>query len=289
MALDLTIQRSRRALLAAAAGAASAFVAQALGRPLPARAADGQAVLVGGEYTSTSATIITNSTNDDLVLYGWNKQGGHGVRGNSGSGFGLYGTSGTGTGVFGTSVSSVAIHGVSGSVGEPTLIAHSVSSSTAVLAFSASTGDLLPAAPVKTAVYGYAVQDAASRGVWGRSNTGYGTFGEVTSGDGVHGKALSGRGGSFEATTGIALHAKGRVQLEQASGTGTILASASNKTITPGFDLTTTSKVLVTLLGHPGGSVTLRHVGIDATANTFTVYLTAAATNNTKFAWLVLV
>lgn len=288
MAVDLNIPRSRRALLAAATGAAGAVVAQALGRPLPTRANDGQAVLVGGVYTATKATFIMNTTNDDQVFYGWSTHGGHGVRGNSGSGFGLYGSSGTGTGIFGHSDSGIAIHGESGSVDQPAVIAQSVSSSTALLAFSTSGGNL-PAAPAKTAVYGYAVQDTASRGVWGRSNLGFGVFGEVTSGDGVHGKALSGRGGSFEATTGIALHAKGRVQLEQASGTGTILASVSNRTISPGFDLTTTSKVLVTLLGHPGGTVTLRHVVIDATANTFTVYLTAAATNNTKFAWLVLV
>lgn len=43
MSIDTTMPRSRRAVLAAAVGGLAALAAQALGRPLPARAANGDA------------------------------------------------------------------------------------------------------------------------------------------------------------------------------------------------------------------------------------------------------
>jgi hypothetical protein len=42
-------------------------------------------------------------------------------------------------------------------------------------------------------------------------------------------------------------------------------------------------------MGNPGGTTVVQRVAVNATANTFTVYLNANAANNTKFAWLVLV
>jgi hypothetical protein len=57
--------------------------------------------------------------------------------------------------------------------------------------------------------------------------------------------------------------------------------------VTPGIDLTSTSAVIATLNGNAGGSTTVKRVLINATANTFTIYLTANSTANVKVAWLV--
>jgi len=59
---DQSIQ-SRRAVLAAAAGAVGGVVLQAIGRPAPVRA-EGETVTVGGEFnTATSVTKITSTAN----------------------------------------------------------------------------------------------------------------------------------------------------------------------------------------------------------------------------------
>ena len=58
MTIDTSIPRTRRALLAGGLGGAAALAASALGRPLPTSAADGQAVLVGGEYTASSRNEV---------------------------------------------------------------------------------------------------------------------------------------------------------------------------------------------------------------------------------------
>ena len=50
--------RSRRAILAAAAGAAAATAAAALGRPLPAHAADGDPLILGQENQADTVTVM---------------------------------------------------------------------------------------------------------------------------------------------------------------------------------------------------------------------------------------
>ena len=374
MAIELTASHPRRAILAAAGAALATFVAQALGRAVPARAVDGQAVLVGGEYTSSSVTKITNladfspaiqgasssgfgvygvsssgfgvygtsdsslgvygTSDSEAGVYGTSKAtnrpaitgeswvnstgvlgysggggippsgvaktgvygyavqdaGSRGVWGRSNGGYGVYGSAGTGTGVRGVSTSGIGVRSSSASSVQPALSAQSSGHNTAVFGFSGTSGLLPPpATPARTGVYGYAVQDASSKGVYGRSGAGLGVYGQASSGSGLRGYATSGRAISAEATTGIALHAKGRVQLEQSSGSATIAAGTKTKMVSPGFDLTATSKVLVTLNGNPGGTTVLQRVAINATANSFTVVLSAVAANNTRFSWLVLV
>lgn len=100
MAIDSKAQTSRRALLLASVGGAAALVAQALGRPLTARAADGDAMLVGGEYTGDSITQIT--TAGDITAIGGGSETGAGLLGNAQSGWGVLGTADTGIGVAGT-------------------------------------------------------------------------------------------------------------------------------------------------------------------------------------------
>src|SRR6266542_2038759 len=82
---------SRRSILVGAIGAGLAALGATLGVPRDARAADGDAVHVGGEYTSSSLTAITNSTNNENVLYGHSTGNGAGVVGNSGGYFGVVG------------------------------------------------------------------------------------------------------------------------------------------------------------------------------------------------------
>ena len=66
------------------------------------------------------------------------------------------------------------------------------------------------------------------------------------------------------------------------------IAVADPAAVPAGVDLTGASKVLVTLLGHPGGTTALQRVALNTTADTFTVHLTANAAADTKFAWFVI-
>jgi hypothetical protein len=103
MAINLETPSSRRALLIASVGGVAAMVATALGRPLPARAADGDPIVAGGEYTSTSVTRITASGAAGAI------------EGFAASGTGIGGSSTSGTGVSATSESGSAVFAVSGS------------------------------------------------------------------------------------------------------------------------------------------------------------------------------
>ena len=67
MALDTRLVHAVRTLLTGALGGVAGLVAAALGRIQPAEAANGQAVTVGGTFTGTSPTSITNSAGDGIV------------------------------------------------------------------------------------------------------------------------------------------------------------------------------------------------------------------------------
>ena len=223
-----TRRRSRRAILAAALGAAAATVARVFDRPLPVRAADNETVLVGGEYTSTSVTRISNFTTTDNVL-----------EGGSSLGIGVYGYSNV-----------VGVQGSSGSVG----VHGTRSPGVGVYGFS---GISEPAAPNYTGVYGYAAQGSTARGVTGQTTSGRGVngldtsgrgaHGQATSGHGVHGHATSGIGGYFTATSGTALEADGPVRFSSA-GVATVNIGNISVTVPAGVDLTASSKVLCTLM-----------------------------------------
>ncbi len=85
---------TRRAMLAAGLGSAAALAASALVRPDAVRA-EGEGIVVGGEYASAaSVTSLTNTANDAAVLMGESTGAGTGVGGRSGSGDGVVGRSG---------------------------------------------------------------------------------------------------------------------------------------------------------------------------------------------------
>ena len=69
MTVDTAAPRSRRAILAASLGGAAALVASALGKPLPADAANGDTVTVGSDLSGTATTRIT-ATGDNAGFWG---------------------------------------------------------------------------------------------------------------------------------------------------------------------------------------------------------------------------
>jgi hypothetical protein len=116
MVIDTTTPRSRRALLAGTLGGAVALVAGALGRPLAARAADGDAIRVGHKVRGTGDTGIT--TTGDYGLYAVSSSvSGVGLSGfataTSGKTFGVNGRSDSpdGVGVFGAATSGAGVIG----------------------------------------------------------------------------------------------------------------------------------------------------------------------------------
>jgi hypothetical protein len=150
--------------------------------------------------------------------------------------------------------------------------------------------DSLPAPLPKTGVHGYAAQDADARGVYGQSTAGRGVYGEATSGQGVRGFATTGTavyGATSGLKSGVALRTVGRVRFDKSVGLATIAAGTKSIAVTPGIDLTSSSAVVATLQGNPGGTTTVQRVAVDATTDTFTIYLTASATTNVKVAWHV--
>ena len=66
-----------------------------------------------------------------------------------------------------------------------------------------------------------------------------------------------------------------------------IAKGASSVTVTPGIDLTAKSAVVATLMGSAGASTVVRYVLVNATADRFTIYLTAKATAAVTVAWHV--
>ena len=283
MAIDTVTPRSRRVLLAATAGSLAALAAQALGRPLPARAVS---VVLGGTNTATTTTKIENLTTSDTVFWA-NSTWGTGVYGYSSSGYGVYGYSSSSYGVHGASDSNAGVYGRA-YADKAATVGQSMANATGLLGYSGAGGDPLPTAPPKTGVYGRAAQDASARGVTGQTTAGRGVNGVATSGRGVNGYAGTGIGGYFSAgPSGKALHAEGRVTFKTA-GLATIGSGTSSKTVTPGVDLTSSSKILCTLMGNAGGATTVKRVAVNTAADTFTIYLTAAATSAVKVAWFVI-
>ncbi|HEY8177626.1 MAG TPA: hypothetical protein VIH19_03425 [Candidatus Limnocylindria bacterium] len=185
--------RSRRALLGGLLGGLGVWAASAIGRANPARAVDGEPVLVGGEYMANSVTWITNPSGPAIWGLSTSGPGVHGtssssigVEGNSSSSVGVRGTSDYNVGVQGHSGGSFGVLGGSASTTRPAVVGLSNGGNTGVQGFSGA-GDR-PTARANTGVYGVAYQDATSKGVLGRS----------TAGHGIHGEAEAGWAGYFD-------------------------------------------------------------------------------------------
>jgi hypothetical protein len=286
MALDsatLTSATTRRAVLAGTLGALGAYLAQALGRPLAARATDGDIIHVGDDLTAATTTKISNSINAGTALWGscdlgWGVRGSStsntGVGGDSASGTGVYGYSnGAGYGVVGYSNSSVGVWGQSISSAVPAIRGDSMGSSTGVFGYSREGEEGTVGAVAKTGVYGYAAQDANARGVMGRS----------TVGQGVRGQATTGTGGYFTATTGTALQVTGKAKFSR-SGKITVAAGASSVVKT--FPGVTTSSMILALLQSNEAGVWVR-AAVPA-AGSFTVHFNVALPSSASVAYFIL-
>jgi hypothetical protein len=211
---------------------------------------------------------------------------GVGVYTTSNEGYGVYGESNSGSGVYGYSSLGNAVYGYTTSTSQAAVIGHSTGGRTGLLGFSGA--DNPPVAPSRTGVYGYAAQDA-SVGVHG-AGAGMGVLGETKSGQGIYGQATSGTAGYFRTADplyGYALQSEGRVRFHNCVGIATIASGASSILVSPGINLTSTIAVVATLQGSAGGTTTVHRCVVSTTANTFKIYLTANATQNTKVAWHV--
>ena len=295
MSIDAADTRSRRALLLGAIGGVSALAAHALGRP-SAMLAGGGSVQLGATNTSTATTTIQNANTGDVPLVARNN-GGTALVGN-GTTIGVAGVGNPGPGVRGLSMDGlsparvptrVGVQGLGDRVG----VQGSSPNHVGVLGM-AGDGAPAPSMPPNVGVYGWSTAESlgVSMGLLGRSTApiGYGVFGTSDTGTGV--QAITKNGSALAATvstggTGRALNVAGRVKFST-SGLATVASGSNQKIVNPGIPLSGTSKVLATLMGNAGGSVTVKRVAVDAAADTFTIFLTGASANDVSVAWFVL-
>ena len=273
MAIDTSIPRSRRALLAGGIGGLAALVASALGRSEDARAGRDGDVVLGGNNWAVSTTWITNFDNDSTVLEVTSAHGG---------GVAVHGRSGSSSGVWGLSSTSYGV--VGGSTQASGLAGWSRGGFTGVVGYSGL--DSVPAPPPKTGVYGCALQDDTAVGLRGRSTIGRGVFGQATTGRGVHAYATSGTAVHAVSDHGYALRTHGRIKPEQVSGIATIAAGTAFKDVVLGVDVTSSSFVLLTPRGNLGGR-SLWYT-VDATNDRFTIRVSTPVTSNLTVGWLLL-
>ena len=249
--------RSRRALLAAAAGAAGALAAGAA-MPLAAAAADPNDVVKGVNNPTTTTTSVTDSGAGSTAVSGRAT--------GTGAGYGLEGTSAGGAGVLGWSVSAPA-------------------------------AGFLPSYTAYTGVFGFAPAhpgtDGVGTGVWGDSpdigvygSGGLGVLGY--GGVGVEGDANSASGSvgvwAWAPTTSqVALKVTGKVSLSR-SGRHAMASGTSSKGVSL-TGVTTTSKVFAVLSTSESG----RYVrAVVPAAGKFTIYLNTALTSSAVVSWFVL-
>jgi hypothetical protein len=262
MALKTTVPRSRRAVLAAAAGGFVALIAGAIGRPAPIRATNGDPLLAGGSFAETLTTTVTNTSGGD---------GFQGRSGGTGAAAGVVGSSTTGAGVIGASISGdngstgrqkIGVRGIA--IHDGTSIGVSGETLAGVGIFGGS-GSSIPstATPANTGVYGYANQGTSSIGVSGYSPGGTG----VAAGS----------------ATGTALAVTGKAHFSR-SGKGTILSGKSSLTVSV-TGTTTSSKVFALLAANTAG----RYVqAVVSASGAFTIYLNTTVVANTPVNWFVL-
>jgi hypothetical protein len=308
--------RSRRSLLAAAVGGASALVLAALGRPQSAQADDPNDVVKGAANTATAVTSVENTDAGEVSLAGIHSADGTGLSGSSSSGVGVAATSDTGAALT-AFVDTIPADPEEGPDNASAIIA------------AAGDRTNIAARTSGTAIYGYTPGALLEAGVWGdtqegvgvvgTSEAGYGAIslgslgnlvqgdigvyafgdtagvvGDVTSlGVGVYG--FTGPSGSTEPPPGIgvlaaagstsltALQVNGKAKFSR-SGRLTVLAGNSSiaKTVS---GVTTSSMVFAVLQQAEVGTWVRAAV---PTTNKITIHFNKALPTNTTVAWFVL-
>jgi hypothetical protein len=258
MATEELKPRSRRALLAAAAGAAGALAASAA-MPLAAAAHDPDDVALGQPNTTATTTSITFSGLDDTAFAG-HAEG-------TGTNYGTVGTSTSGAGVFGWSVSPP----------DPSWFLREYTSYTGVFGYAPTNPD---PSIWSTGIWG----DSPDIGVYGSGSYGVVGYGGV----GVEGDANSLAGSigvrAWAPTTAqIALKVSGKVSLSR-SGRKAMSSGSSSILVYLG-GVTATSKVFAVLSTSESG----RWVrAVLPAAGRFRIYLNTTLSSSAVVSWFVL-
>ena len=292
MALDASVPRSRRAILAAAVAGLAASTAHALGRPAAVLATDGQPIIQGQTNTGTLSTVVAvaNTTalqgvtdaptgNNYGVRGRTTSTGGSGVVGQSvatsGFSYGVRGFTGSdfGAGVRGEGPFRGA-EGVATDVGSPGvgIVGESKGNGVGVVGFVGPGYEYFP----KEGVHGES-NDAGAYGAVGRSLHGTAVQGRSDDGIAVHANA--------GLAAGTALKVDGRAVFSR-SGRANVLAGQSTKVVN-GVPLTSSSLVLATIQGSGAAGVYVKSVSISVANSWFTIRLSKAVAANTPVAWFV--
>jgi hypothetical protein len=261
------IVRSRRAVLAAAAGGAAALAASAIG-PATVAAAVGN-MQTETDNATTAPTGVSNSTADSQALFGHATGAGNGTEGTSVTGHGVRGiSSDTSDPVTNTSIAGVV--GVAGSLGS------------------------IPANVSPVGVFGFSdpgpIDGPLGAGVWGVSDD-LGVAGD--GGIGVVGQGFWGALGYSEETSGIgvvasagdptvrALRVEGRAEFTR-SGRTSISSGHSSKAVTLA-GCTSSTLVFAVLASNRSG----RYVrAVVPASGKFTIYLNSTVSSSTNVAWI---
>ena len=258
MATEELKPRSRRALLAAAAGAAGALAAHAA-MPLAAMADDPNDVVMGVDNATVTTTSITFSGTDSSAFAGRAT--------GAGTNYGSVGTSTSGAGVFGWSVSPP----------DPSWFQREYTSYTGVFGSSPSNPEV---GALGTGVWGdspdIGVYGSGSYGVYGRGF--YGVLGDANS------NANSVGVWAWAPTTAqVALQVTGKVKFSR-SGRQSMSSGTRTRAVTLA-GVTSTSKVFAVLAtGEPGRWVR----SVIPAAGKFTIYLNTTLTSSAVVSWFVL-
>jgi hypothetical protein len=309
--------RSRRSMLAAAVGGASALVLAALGRPQSAQADDPNDVVKGAANTATAVTSVENTDAAEVSLAGIH----------SADGTGLSGSSSTGVGVAATSDSGTALTAFVDTI--PADPEEGPDNASAIIAAAGDRTDIA-ARTSGTAIYGYTPGTLGEAGLWGdttdgvgvvaTSETGIGALslgsfvgnlaqgdvgvyafggtagvvGDVTSlGVGVYG--FTGDLGSTEPPPGIgvlasagstsltALQVNGKAKF---SRSGRLSVPAGESKISRAVNGVTTSSMVFAVLQQAEVGTWVR--AAVPTANAITIHFNKSLPTNTVVAWFVL-
>lgn len=214
---------TRRTLLGAALGAVVAAVATALGRPAPARALDGQPIVIGVRQSATGETALSNFATDATVL-DVDSSAGVAIAGNGGK-FGVIGGSGPGTGVYGFADGGAGVDGQS-------------NKGSGVTGFSINGRGVAGSSFKDHGLFGHTDAIHGKAGVFGESNdpTAHGVVGIniATETMGVLGTETSGVRGQVPNTAGlIGVHAFALEEATALSVEGTARFSRSGKASLP--------------------------------------------------------
>lgn len=261
-----TSSRSRRELLAGAAGALGVVAVETLTRAAPAQAADNDPIILGTANSESHRTWIDKIAQDGYAVFQGNSTGSDpGLLGFSPAGIGVYGVGTSGTGVYGQSGSTVGaspdqsgVHGVSDANGY-------------------------------SGVYGEFLGTGLGAAVHGNNLTGTGQGVIGYGATGVEGLATSGGTGVVASSafdgTGLALNALGPAKFSL-SGLASIAAGAKSKTVT-GVSLRPESLVLATVQNNAGVSVAYVVPNVSLSKITINLDKVVPVGKTAKVAWFV--